>query len=891
MTQKEQSSRMAVLLFTDIVDSVGLQARVGTGAYSRLLRLHHKLFQEVLRTVGAGTIHQDTGDGFLAEFITAADAVNAALLFQMSLRDADWDSEAPQARIGINQGQLAEIRLDPDSPGKIVGMPVNIAARVMGVARGGQILMTRSVYDDARHFVREHPVADSSGSSPRAIEWKAHGTYSFKGADEPIQIFEVGAVGLAPMAAPLDSEKGRQTKPGKRERARLPRASIGAGLTALCGLALLTRLGDGWTHASYDYLFRFGGRAVTNKVVIVFMDNEAYDELHQTRGQPWDRGLHARFLNKLADDGCPLVVLDTFFEKTNSPAPDAALAAALKRQKRVALGARQAEGTHPDLESARPTPPIEPFLSAANNAWGVAWLDPELDRIVRQHWPFPAPGPYLSLPWTAARLAGARLDDTPRRQWLRYYGPQRPWKSLSYHFALDQTTNYFRDKIVFIGNKPQTSFYDRETDEFQTPFVRWTGESSGGVEILATQFLNLVNGDWLRRAAWWTEALALILSGGLLGVALSRLRPLAASGVAAGVALTVAVAAILLSYFSNYWFPWLAIAGGQVPCALAWAIFAPGLPGAAQTRHTGTVVLAPGQGTRLSPGPVSFPNIPNYRRFHLLGKGGFGEVWLVRSAIGQWQALKLVSQAGKERGAYEAEFEGIRKYKPVSEMHSGLLRVELVSEKKPEGYFYYVMELADSQSSGWESLPASYKPMSLETRRSQANGRRLPVSECVRIGIALTEALDFLHHHGLTHRDIKPSNIIFVKGVPKLADVGLVTEIRPPDQIKTHLGPPDYMPPPGQLPGTAQGDIYSLGMVLYVISTGRDPGSFPELSATLLEQAGPDDFVPLNGIILKACQKRPADRYPSAAAMRDALLEAQQELGGPGPVRGQAPTG
>src|ERR1051326_1747885 len=129
MTQKEQSSRMAVLLFTDIVDSVGLQARVGTGAYSRLLRLHHKLFQEVLRTVGAGTIHQDTGDGFLAEFITAADAVNAALLFQMSLRDADRDSEAPQPRIGINQGQLAEIRLDPDSPGKIVGMPVNIAAR------------------------------------------------------------------------------------------------------------------------------------------------------------------------------------------------------------------------------------------------------------------------------------------------------------------------------------------------------------------------------------------------------------------------------------------------------------------------------------------------------------------------------------------------------------------------------------------------------------------------------------------------------------------------------------------------------------------------------------------------------------------------------------------
>ena len=91
------------------------------------------------------------------------------------------------------------------------------------------------------------------------------------------------------------------------------RPAAGAALTVICGLVLWkSSLGDAWVNTSYDYLFRFGSHPVTNKVVVILMDNEAYDHFHQTRGQPWDRALDARLLNRLADDGSSIVVLDLF---------------------------------------------------------------------------------------------------------------------------------------------------------------------------------------------------------------------------------------------------------------------------------------------------------------------------------------------------------------------------------------------------------------------------------------------------------------------------------------------------------------------------------------------------------------------------------------------------
>src|SRR5206468_12570335 len=139
---------------------------------------------------------------------------------------------------------------------------------------------------------------------------------------------------------------------------------------------------------------------------------------------------------------------------------------------------------------------------------------------------------------------------------------------------------------------------------------------------------------------------------------------------------------------------------------------------------------------------------------------------------------------------------------------------------------------------------------------------RLPVEECIQIGLSLTTALEHLHAHGLVHRDVKPSNIIFIGGVPKLADIGLVASM---DATMSFVGTSGFLPPEG--PGTPQGDLYSLGKVLYETSMGRDRTEFPKLPPDLAEFEDPGRLLELNAVILKACHHDPLHRYRSAREM------------------------
>jgi len=261
-----------------------------------------------------------------------------------------------------------------------------------------------------------------------------------------------------------------------------------------------------------------------------------------------------------------------------------------------------------------------------------------------------------------------------------------------------------------------------------------------------------------------------------------------------------------------------------------------------------------------------FPGIPDHEVVRPIGSGSGGQVWLAKNALGTFRAVKTVRQQPfKNQNAFERELHGILKFEPVSRQHDGLVDILQVGRNEAEGYFYYVMELADDAATGQNIFPESYSPKTLAGRGELI--RRFPIAECVRHGAAIASALGFLHRQGLIHRDIKPSNIIFVNDVPKLADIGLVTDMT---TAASMFGTDGFTPKEGS--GSVRADIFSLGKVLYEMSTGRDRNDYPALPEEMADGPEARDLILLNKIIIKACRSRPWYRYQTAEEMLSALL-------------------
>jgi len=242
---------------------------------------------------------------------------------------------------------------------------------------------------------------------------------------------------------------------------------------------------------------------------------------------------------------------------------------------------------------------------------------------------------------------------------------------------------------------------------------------------------------------------------------------------------------------------------------------------------------------------------------------------LARNVLGSHRAIKIVrASAFQRRRHFDREFNGLQKFEPVSRLHDGLVDILQVGLNEPEGYFYYVMELADDATTGQLVNPNEYEPRTLA--HDLVERGRVPVAECIRLGAALASALGFLHRKGLIHRDIKPSNIIFVNGFPKLADIGLVTEFA---EDRAYVGTEGFIPPEG--PGTVQADIYSFGKVLYEITTGMDRLQYPSFPADLGKSTEDQNLIQFNKIILRACRANPRGRFKSAEQMMAALLAFQ----------------
>jgi serine/threonine protein kinase len=172
------------------------------------------------------------------------------------------------------------------------------------------------------------------------------------------------------------------------------------------------------------------------------------------------------------------------------------------------------------------------------------------------------------------------------------------------------------------------------------------------------------------------------------------------------------------------------------------------------------------------------------------------------------------------------------------------------------------------------------------------DGQPLAEGEALRIIAACTRGLDAIHRSGIVHRDIKPENIVLAKnGTPKIADLGLARAVDGNDQVTITgqtMGTPSFMSPEQAL-GVAdvdgRSDIYSMGVVLYVVLTGERPyngATTYETVHRILTQPIPDPRR-LNALIsgatadiIKRClAKERKDRYPTAQALLADLLLAQ----------------
>lgn len=260
------------------------------------------------------------------------------------------------------------------------------------------------------------------------------------------------------------------------------------------------------------------------------------------------------------------------------------------------------------------------------------------------------------------------------------------------------------------------------------------------------------------------------------------------------------------------------------------------------------------------------PSIPDLTLLRRIGRGSYGEVWIARTVTGVYRAVKIVYRARFEDDRpFLRELDGITRFQKSAGKQTRQLALMHVGTNEAEGFFYYVMELADDVEAGTDIDPDKYVPHTLKALFERE--KAMPAEQVVRLAIELTRALHGLHQEGLIHRDVKPSNIILVAGTAKIADIGLVSS---GDHTLTSLGTPGYSPPEGA--GTIQADIYSLGRILYEMVTGRRPTDFPLLPKDLGQRKDAAALLEMNEIVLRACAVDPKDRYANTEEMLNDLL-------------------
>ncbi|HXT38376.1 MAG TPA: protein kinase [Chloroflexota bacterium] len=257
-----------------------------------------------------------------------------------------------------------------------------------------------------------------------------------------------------------------------------------------------------------------------------------------------------------------------------------------------------------------------------------------------------------------------------------------------------------------------------------------------------------------------------------------------------------------------------------------------------------------------------------YRLIRVLGEGGMARVHEAEDLrLGRRVAVKVLLSQFTNDAEFLRRFEQEARH-AASLSHPNVVGVFDVGQDGSSHYI--VMELVDGQTLK-EAI--------------QASGP-LPIPEAIRISIEVCAALTAAHARGLVHRDIKPQNILLtVDGAVKVADFGIArrTAAAALTQTGTVLGSVHYLSPEqarGQEAGP-RADLYALGVTLFEMLTGRLPFDAENPIAVAMQHVQnapplPRQFnraIPpaLETIVLRLMAKNPAERFPDAASLAQAL--------------------
>ncbi|MBM3312768.1 MAG: serine/threonine protein kinase, partial [Candidatus Aminicenantes bacterium] len=283
--------------------------------------------------------------------------------------------------------------------------------------------------------------------------------------------------------------------------------------------------------------------------------------------------------------------------------------------------------------------------------------------------------------------------------------------------------------------------------------------------------------------------------------------------------------------------------------------------------------------------------VSHYEIIKLLGKGGMGEVYLAHDTVlDRKVAVKFLPETIQHDAIARERL--LREAKSAAALdHPFICQIYETGDSR--GRAYIVMEYVEGTSLG-EKLAAE-GPFVLR--------------DALQIVGEIAEALEVAHAKGIIHRDLKPANIMCTgKRHIKVMDFGLakrlVTEslaesatmtqslrggsISRPGQI---LGTIDYMSPEQAIgrPVDARSDVFSLGVILYELVTGKNPFDRPSpvetLTAVIRDPIPPMTLTPksagpaLQPILKKCLAKKPEDRYASVAILCDDLQKLREQVG------------